>query len=470
MKSDISRRLFLGKGACGAMSSLGVLNTILQLRMTGNAVAQTGAASDYKALVCVFLTGGNDSFNMLVPTTASEHLHYAASRSNLALPLPGRAGGVLPLTSLNTPGRSFGLHPAMPQLQGLFNAGDAGFVANVGTLVEPVGTVAEYNSGDFELPKALFSHNNQQMEWQTSLPQSLLAFDGWAGRMADIVNIQNDPSATVPMSISLSGNNIMQTGNEVFQYVITENGSVGLTGNGVSGSVEGHRAGAVSSMMEQTYRTVLERAYAEGTTRSFGTHEAFSAATEGVASASAFPNTTLAKQLEMISKTIKAGPSLGHKRQIFFVALNGFDHHGELLEAHNDRLGVLDGALAAFQTEMNGSGLSEQVSLFTSSEFARTIRSNGRGTDHGWGGNQIVMGGAVQGSRIYGNYPSSLLLGTGQDVGTNGRLLPSTSCDLYFAELAKWFGVSGSDLETVLPNISNFYSPTSSEPPLGFLL
>jgi len=173
---------------------------------------------------------------------------------------------------------------------------------------------------------------------------------------------------------------------------------------------------------------------------------------------------------EMVARTIKAGPSLGHKRQIFFVSYGSFDHHNELLENQKLRLGELDGAMAAFQTEMNNEGLDDQVSLFTCSEFSRTIRSNGRGSDHAWGGNQIVMGGGVKGSRIYGDYPTSLLLGEGQDVGTSGRLLPTTSCDLYFAELAKWFGVSASDLETILPNIGNFYSPTSTTPPLGFLL
>jgi len=264
MKSTLSRRLFLGKGTCGAMSSLGLLNTILQLRLTGNAVAQTGSDPEYKALVCLFLIGGNDSYNMLVPTTAGEHALYSASRSNLALPLPGNTGGVLPLTSQNTPGRTFGLNPAMPQLQQSFNNGQAAFIANAGTLVEPIPNVAAYNSGNFQLPQALFSHNNQQTEWQTSLPQSLSALNGWMGRMADSINILNDPLGTVPMSISLSGNNTMQTGSEVFPYAITQDGSVGLQGAGSIGNVNGLRAAATTSMMEQSYRTVLERAYAEG--------------------------------------------------------------------------------------------------------------------------------------------------------------------------------------------------------------
>ncbi|MGJ8725440.1 MAG: DUF1501 domain-containing protein [Roseibacillus sp.] len=469
-QSTISRRMFLGKGTCGAMSSLALFNTLLQLRMTGNAMAQSGAGDDdHKALVCIFLFGGNDSFNMLVPTTTDEYSAYAASRSNLALPSPGNTGGVLPLTSLNTPGRTFGLNPAMPKLQSLFNTSEAAFVANVGTLVVPIPTPVDYKSGNFELPKALFSHNNQQAEWQTSLPQTLSALSGWAGRMADATNIRNDPNGTVPMSISLDGNNIMQTGSNVFPYSITKDGSVGLTGSGFGGS-NGLRVGATESMMEETYRTVLERAYAEESSRSFDTHSSFASATSSVNISTAFDSTTLSQNLAMVARSIAAGPALGHKRQIFFVGYGSFDHHDELLAAQTLRLTELDNAISSFQTAMSDLSLEDQVTLFTCSEFSRTIRSNGRGTDHAWGGNQIVVGGAVKGSRIYGQYPDTLGLASGMDIGTNGRLLPSTSCDLYFAELAKWFGVSNSDLETILPNISEFYSPTSSTPPLGFLL
>ena len=447
------------------MTSLGLLNTLLQLRMTGNAVAQTGADPSFKALVCVFLTGGNDSFNMLVPTTSDEYSDYSASRSNLALPLPGSTNGVLPLNVLNTPGRTFGLNPAMPQLQGLFNTGAAGFIANTGTLIEPIPNVAGYRSGSFRTPQALFSHASQIMEWQTSLPQTVTGLNGWAGRMADAVNILNDSAGGVPMSISLDGNNILQTGSEIVPYVISENGSIGLSGAGQGPSTSGLRASSVSSMMEQSYRTILERAYAEGTSSSFDIHEAFSSATTSASLNTTFPRTTLANKLAMVARSIKAAPDLGHKRQIFFITHGSFDHHSDLVEPQALLLNELDGAMSAFNSAMHEQNMNDQVTLFTCSEFSRTLRSNGRGTDHGWGGNQIVMGGAVDGAKIHGQYPESLLIGSGQDIGTNGRLLPTTSCDLYFAELAKWFGVSTGDLETILPNLSNF----ASSPPLEFI-
>ncbi len=468
-KSLLPRREFIKQGVCGSMTSLGLLNTLIQLRLTGNAVAQTGAPQNYKALVCLFLFGGNDSYNMLIPTASGEYSNYVASRTNLALPSPGSPNGVLPLTTLNTPGRTFGVNPALEFLQSAYNNEDVAFIANAGTLIEPIPNVAAYNSGNYDLPKALFSHNNQQMEWQTSLPQSLSASTGWAGRMADNLNILNDPNGKVPMSVSLNGNNTLQTGTDVVPYVINESGAVGLTDLNTT-VANNARNNTTTSFMDQTYRSVLERAYAEESNNSFDAFADFSAALNSSNITTVFSNTGLAKDLEMVAKTIKSAPNLGHERQIFFVGLGGFDHHSSLLAPHTALLKELDGALASFNAAMHEINMDDDVTLFTCSEFGRTMRSNGLGTDHAWGGNQIVMGGAVKGSRIYGDYPSNLLIGTGLDVGTTGRLLPTTSCDLYFAELAKWFGVSSGDLETILPNINNFYSPTSAAPPLGFLL
>lgn len=453
------------------MTSLSMLNALMQLKITGNAVAApaSGAANDHKALVCVFLTGGNDSFNTLVPTTAGEYGNYLASRSNIALPAPGAAGGVLPINSLNTPGRTFGVHPSMSALQSLFNSQKAAFVANVGTLVEPIPDVAAYNSGRFELPKSLFSHTDQQAEWQTSLPQQVSALTGWAGRMADCMNIANDPDGKVPMSISLSGNNVLQTGTSISPYTIEESGAVSLEGAQDTSGLNVLRANAASSLMEETYHSVLERAYAEETKNSLDSFDAFSAAVNGVSLRTPFPSSRFGSNLEMISKSIAGAPALGQKRQIFFVEFSGWDDHANLIQNHALRLEDLSNSISAFQASMEDQGISDNVTLYTFSDFSRTLRSNGAGTDHAWGGNQLVVGGAVKGGRIYGEYPDNLLLGQGLDVGRNGRLLPTTSCDLYYAELAQWFGVSLSDLSTILPNLSRFHTASATEAPLGFL-
>ena len=468
---NYSRRDFLAKGTCGTMTSLSMFNALMQLKITGNAVAAptAGATNDHKALVCVFLSGGNDSYNTLVPTTAGEYGNYAASRSNIALPAPEASGGVLPLNSLNTPGRTFGIHPAMTGIQSLFNDQKAAFIANVGTLVEPVPDVAAFRSGSFELPQSLFSHNSQQTEWQTSLPQNETGLTGWAGRMADCMNIANDPEGRVPMVISLSGNNILQTGREVSPYSIEATGAVNLNGAQSNGFI-GARADVTSSLMEDTYKSILERAYANETRNSIGTFEAFSAAVNNASLNTPFPATSFGDDLQMISKSIAGAPALGHNRQIFFVEYRGWDDHTNLVLNHSARLGDLSNSINAFQTSMEDQGISDDVTLYTFSDFSRTLRSNGAGTDHAWGGNQLVVGGAVKGGKIYGEYPDNLLLGQGQDVGSNGRLLPTTSCDLYYAELAQWFGVSLSDLATILPNLSRFHTASATSAPLGFLL
>lgn len=453
------------------MTSLSMLNALMQLKITGNAVAAptAGAANDHKALVCVFLSGGNDSYNTLVPTTAGEYGNYVASRSNMALPALGNSGGVIPLNSRNTPGRTFGIHPSMTGVQGLFNDQKAAFIANVGTLVEPVPDVAAFKSGRFELPQSLFSHTSQQTEWQTSLPQNETGLTGWAGRMADCMNIANDPEGRVPMVISLSGNNVLQTGREVSPYTINDTGAVNLDGATSTGSL-GARVNVASSLMEETYNSILERAYANETQNSIGSFEAFSAAVNNSSLNTPFPTSNFGADLQMIAKSIAGAPTLGHNRQIFFVEYSGWDDHANLLLDHSSRLGDLSNGISAFQASMEDMGISDDVTLYTFSDFSRTLRSNGAGTDHAWGGNQLVVGGAVKGGSIYGDYPDNLLLGQGLDVGTNGRILPTTSCDLYYAELAQWFGVSLSDLATILPNLSRFHTASATSAPLGFLL
>lgn len=468
----MNRRKFIGSANCAALSSVGILNTIANLRMIGNAAASSPPGpGDYRALVCLFLHGGNDSYNMLVPTATAEYNNYALWRSNLALPAPGSPDptALLPLTVTNTPGRTFGLHHAMPEFQSLFNAGNAAFISNVGTLVEPT-TVTQYKNGSVSLPLSLFSHNDQQREWQTSLPQTAFK-TGWGGRLADRVMSANT-SNDVSMNISLAGTNLFHTGNTSFAYAIDDSGAKTLTGADSAIPAELNRVTGAKSAAEQTYRKVLRRAFAEEAKRSYETAEDFAAGFDATTINTAFPSSNSGNDLLAVAKSIAARDTFGHKRQLFFVKTGGFDNHGELLDSQTSLLGNLDAILKAFWDAMNEIGMQDNVTLFTCSDFGRTLRSNGQGTDHAWGGNSLVMGGCVNGSKIYGDYPddTELALGTGLDVGFNGRLLPTTSCDEYFSELALWFGLDPADLEDVFPNLDNFYTYSPTTPPLGFLL
>lgn len=466
------RRQFLGSANCAAISSLGIANTLVNLRMIGNAAAAAPAGpDDYRALVCLFMHGGNDSFNMLLPTGTSEYNNYAALRSNLALPstTSGDPRAILPINASNTGSRTFGLHHALPEMQSLFNDGKISFLANVGTLVEPT-TIASYKNGSVTLPRSLFSHNDQQREWQTSVPQFNLK-TGWAGRLADkvlSVNSSND----VSMNISLKGTNLLQTGNTTFAYAINQNGAQVLEGFNSAVAADLNRANGAKSLVEKTYRDVLRRAYADEAKRGYDSAEAFSSAFEATTINTAFPSHSVAQDLRAVAKSIAARDTLGHKRQIFFVQYNGFDNHGELLNNHEALMTNLDADLKAFWDSLNELGVQDEVTLFSCSDFGRTLRSNGQGTDHAWGGNTFVMGGCVDGGKIFGTYPdeSELRIGSGLDVGSNGRLLPTTSCDEYFAELALWFGLAPADLAAVFPNLANFYSYSPTTPPLGFLL
>ena len=468
----MKRRQFLGHANCAALGSLGIANTLVNLRMIGNAVATPPVGDDdYRALICLFLAGGNDSFNMLVPTGATEHVNYAAIRSNLALPAPdsGEPTALLPIGATNTGGRTFGLHHGLPEMQGLFNSGNLAFISNVGTLVEPT-TLSEYKNKTVTLPRSLFSHNDQVREWQTSVPQSSLK-TGWAGRLADRVMSANSSNA-VSMNISLSGTNLFQTGDSAFAYSIDRDGAKVLDGAASGIASELNRVSGAKSLVEQSYRDVLRRAYAEESARGFNTAEVFSEAFESATLNTSFPGHYVAQDLEAVAKSIAARETLGHSRQIFFVNYTGFDNHPELLEKHGGLMANLDADLKAFWDALGELGVRDEVTLFSASDFGRTLRSNGSGTDHAWGGHAFVMGGCVDGQKIHGTYPdeSEMLINAGLDVGSNGRMLPTTSCDEYFSELALWFGLPPGELEEVFPNLGNFYSYSPDTPPLGFML
>lgn len=465
MKNDrneppsIGRRRFLGQASCAAVGTTALYNTVLNMGMF-NALA-CGAPDEYRGLVCLFLSGGIDSFNVLVPRGPAEHAEYAAVRGDLALP----ADTLLPITPLTPDGRQYGLHPSTGQLQSLFDAGHLALMANVGTLVEPT-TLTQYNNGSVALPLGLFSHSDQALHWQTSVPDQRSAI-GWGGRMSDILQPENCSQA-ISMNISLSGGNVFQTGNQTSFYTITENGAVNLTnyrGDWLEAQVFTQ---GIDGLLGLTYQHLFEKTYASRLRGAIDAGIAFAAATAAVPPlTTVFSDTSLSRQFKMIALTIAAREALGMKRQTFFVEFGGWDHHDELLLNQEAMLPVVSAALSEFYAALEELGVAQQVTTFTASDFGRTLSSNGQGSDHAWGGIHLVMGGSVRGGDLYGTFPD-LYLGGPLDTG-RGRLIPTTSVDAYFAELALWFGVPVADLSLVLPNITRFYTPGSAQPPVGFL-
>lgn len=488
MSKPVSRRGFLKQLNCAAVGSSAILNTLLNFKLASSVVAQSGPL-DNKALVCIFLSGGMDSFNVLVPWEQSAYNTYSITRGAY-----GSDGGLAlarnALRQLLAPSASYGLHPSCANLQAMANGTGAfagkrrlAFVSNVGTLVQPV-TKAQFNAWEngqnaaLPVPKALFSHSDQIEQWQTAVPQGMAQLSGWAGRCADILNAYYNPGSSASMSISLGGNNVLQVGNATQQFVVTPSGALTFEGNtgGVTNNPLQFKNAALRSTLDQHYTNLLTESFSRLTQESdaaqLGFQSQFDSANAqlgGAVDALFPPANYLAPTLKAVVKTIKIRSQLGLRRQTFFVQYGGWDHHGELLNTQAGMLATLDTALGAYQQALEMLGLQNDVVSFTASDFSRTLRSNGRGTDHAWGANAMVFGGKVDGGKIFGTYPDLTLDGP-NDVGRGGRLLPSTSADLYFAELLRWFGVTSGNMSYVLPNVANFWNPNSASPPLSFVL
>lgn len=461
------------------MSGISVLNMLLNLKMAGK-VAAAAAPADYRTLVCIFLGGGNDSFNWLVPRDNARYSAYAAARDNLALPLTSGSPGtaLLPLNQSGGDGQLYGIHPQCSGLQELFNGmgGDTGkrraaFIANIGTLIEPV-TKAQYLAENVPLPKALYSHSDQSDQWQTSVPQGMTQLSGWAGRAADVLNGTANAGG-VSMNISLAGNNLFQVGNSTTQFVVTDRGALTFTGSEAeAGSPLSLKNTAHRSIIGQTYSNLMQQSYAQLTKSSIELQEFF--LTEfrkpyDSEIADLFPSSNyLAQQFRAAAKMIAMRQAIGLHRQTLFLTLGGWDHHTALLSSQAEMFPMLDEALTAFQRALDQLGLQDSVITFSASDFGRTLRSNGNGTDHAWGGNSLVMGGPVNGGRVYGTFPD-LTLDSNDDTGYGGRMIPTTSVDQLFAEMLRWFGVPAASMGYVLPNIAHFYDVNSGALPIGFL-
>jgi uncharacterized protein (DUF1501 family) len=424
------------------------------------AFSSDAALADYKALVCVFLFGGNDSFNMVVPRSNAEYAAYAASRQNLAIP----QASLLPITSQvpDPSGALFGLHPQLTDIATLFEQEQrCAIVANVGPLIEPT-TKAQFVAQSVRLPPQLFSHNDQQDQWH-SLKGQAVAKSGWGGRIADVLT---SPGAPIPLgqsitvNVSLSGQTLFQTGVSSVPYTMGATGPVSLFGLDGADPLSIARRNAFESVLRANYGTVYERAYTQVQQRAIAAAGRINAELATVRSpnpapfAAVFPASPLGTQLRTVAEMIAVRDRLQVSRQIFFVATGGFDTHDAQTNDQPGLLGNISRSLAAFYRATIEMGVGSSVTTFTQSDFGRTLTSNGDGTDHAWGGNQLVIGGAVAGRTIYGRYPLLQINGP-EDVG-GGRMIPAVSSDQYAATLAKWFGVPDASLATVAPHINNF--------------
>ncbi len=463
----VSRRKFFGQASCAAIGASTLWSSLVNLKgFAAAALANSTTMLDpeYKALVCVYLSGGNDSFNMLMPRSPSEYAEYAMTRSNLAIPV----NDMLPIFPDNAGGRLFGIHPSMTRSQQLFNSGKMAFLSNVGTLVEPT-TREQFWQGEVGLPLGLYSHSDQGQQWMTGLPNARSA-TGWGGKVADLVNDMNN-NPNMSMNLSLSGTNIFQTGQNTIEFALDPyNGSSGIYGYGEHDEwnvFDRMRTRAINSMLEHEYQNMFQKTYVDVVKKSRDGHIQFQDAIGGVPQLqTTFTDNYLSRSFQMAAYSIAAHEALNMKRQIYFIDYGGWDHHDEVLNTQSGMLMELDTALGEFSDALTELGLGNQVTTFSLSEFSRTLTSNGNGTDHAWGGNVMVMGDKVKGKNIYGEYPT-LALDSNIELGS-GVLIPQLSADQYFAELALWFGVAPSELPTIFPTLTNFYQPGSGMP-IGFL-
>jgi uncharacterized protein (DUF1501 family) len=402
----------------------------------------------YRALVGVFLFGGNDAYNMLVPTSQAAYDRYAAARLNLAVPRTQ----LLALAGAAADGASYGLNPSCPELQGLFNNGTAALMANVGGLTREGTQRSDYTSGG-EVPPRLFSHNDQQDQWQTAHPD-VVDITGWAGRAADALSGINGASE-LPLNLSLAGANLIQRGAQTNAFSLSAGGAQQLGGLADSGATAALRA-AFDGIRGSDIPHLFESTVADITDRGIRLNELLAAQLDAAPTlATVFPaENGLADQLAMVAKLISIRQSLSTTRQFYFVSLGGWDTHDNQLTAHPALLAKLSQALKSFYDATVELGVADRVTTFTMSDFGRSLTVNGKGTDHGWSSHHWVLGGAVRGGTIYGMPPS--LAPDSNDDTRGGRFIPSTAVDQYAATLVRWLGVPDTGLDAVFPNLGRF--------------
>jgi uncharacterized protein (DUF1501 family) len=449
--NDISRRHFLRSIGGVALGSSALYASMTRLQIA-NALVSPG--DDYKALVCVFLMGGNDAFNMVIPSSTTEYNQYLATRKTLAIDKTV----LLPITPVSNLGVNYGLHPAMAEAKKLFDNKKLSIVANVGSLIEPTSKVA-YNSRTVALPPQLFSHNDQQIFMQSL--QSTSQRNGWMGRAAELM-LSANTNKNLSMNVSLSGSNLWQTATSVMPYSVDPSGvkSLGYLKKDSTDNREKVRAQVYQQLLSQSHNNIFQREFSRTQLRAWALADEVKLAIESQpAITTIFPaNNGLATSLKMVANMIAARNTLQMTRQTFFIGVGDYDTHGDQLNRHVKLLQQLSEGLSAFYDATVELGVANQVTSFTASDFGRTLTSNGDGTDHGWGSHQLIMGGAVAGGDIVGTMPS-LQIGSNDDIG-EGRVIPTTSMDQYAASLASWYGVPVNNFADVFPNVSNFSLPT----------
>jgi len=519
-----TRRDFLRQSACASLGVTGLVNALAQMRLMTSALAQgTGGllGDPYKAMVCLFMQGGNDANNMLVPSGASDEMRtdYETNRGILALPTADLHAITIPphntafqkhYSSVSSP--SLGFHPSAPKLATLFNNGDLSVVCNVGTLAHPLPTRTDYTDNLIARPIQLFSHSDQTTQWQSAIADQAFK-TGWGGRVAELINAAQNPSSNVSMNISLAGINSFQVGTAggIAQYIVSTNGAIPLTGfssgstsagtyipygkayvnendatAGYKDTNQGHRMKSFDAIMNLSSDHLLEDHYTKVIRCARENENYIGAATLAssglVMDDPANPGTDisifdhhfkdadskLGDQLKMIARLIAGRDDLNNNRQVFFCEIRGFDTHQSMLPAHADLMEELSNAMDAFRNCLSDPLMNvfDNVTTFTASDFNRTLTPNGTntsaGSDHAWGGHALVMGGAVNGGDIYGHFPA---LKTGSTTGSidshssRGRLIPDTSVDQYSYVIANWMGVDSNSKDVIFPNLNRFDNP-----------
>jgi uncharacterized protein (DUF1501 family) len=457
----VSRRDFIRASCCTA-AALGVASNFSRFGLM-SALAQS--PSDFKALVCIFLFGGNDSNNLLIPNDSAGYANYlnvrkAVSAGGLAL----AQNTLLPITSKTAQGGStlFGLHGNLPEVQGLFNNGNLAFLANVGTLVAPT-TRAQYQAPQPTIPSNLFSHADQQTQWQTADPNSF-GTTGWAGRVADSVEPIFNVNSLFPPITSVAGSAVFCTGQQTQPYAIIPGTTPGLLGFDNSAPATA-RLAALQQLLNFDTGISLVQSASSITSNALADSKVLSAALASAPTlATTFPPSSLGGQLKQVAQILSVRAALGLNRQVFFCSLGGFDTHNNQIALQQQLFQTLSPALTQFYNATVELNLAQNVTAFTMSDFSRTYQpASGGGTDHAWGSVQMIAGGAVSGGDIYGTLPTFTLAGP-SDAGSNGRWIPTTSIDQYGATLAKWFGVPTASLPQIFPNLANFTTQN-----LGFL-
>ena len=496
-KSDtgITRRDFMRQSGCAALGVTGMVNSLSHLLLTQSALAQTSGLTDYKALVVIFLFGGNDANNMLIPSeTHPSRPDYDSGRGVLAIP----ASQLHLLDYPSTRDRQYGLHPNLQPLADLFNNGDLAFFANVGTLVEPIPNRIAFLKETVKVPPELFSHVGQQLQWRGSIPDQPFT-SGWGGRTADLLHPLHNSKGNVSMSISLAGVNQLLVGNDVVQYVVSPDdiaesynyncgrGYTGMTSSAGStmNNPVGTRLEAFDTVMNSAHAQLSKNPQQEIVQRAPEAGEIVAAALDQAANSGVDfdaifmdAQNCLGNQLKRVAQLIAGQNVLANQRQIFFCSVGGYDNHKHQLSMHADLMTELGTGLKAFGDTLKALAVDDKVITMTHSDFSRTLtpmkeNKDDRviaGSDHGWGAHQIVMGGAVKGGRLYGSYPS-LKLNADLDIGVDGcgRWIPTTSVEQYQAVATSWLGVNGNELNAIFPNLDRFEDPFGSSANLGYL-